>query len=604
MAAAGIAAVVTAVLPANGATGGTVVGAYVPSATLLTPACASGSAATDFGAVLPGSSSVTTADCVVSFGSSNDTASLLMSQADGASAAMGGASTGAPDATFAGGTATFATSVVSTSVTSGGSALQADGKLLVAAPLGQTAGTPFDVRRIKTDGTLDTTGFGTSGVASIAMGSGQTAAYAVEPLPDGSSIVCGYSSRGTSTGNDVAFAKLAPNGTLDTSWGTGGRVYVALSNGTDICYDLAVRPAGRILAAGGEIPTGQYNPALVQLLPDGSLDPAFGTGGIARPTLGSGVSDYVYAVELADDGAAIAVGTTADGDWAGAGQTYSDLVVAVIDRAGRLDTTFNGTGWRALSVATTDVGVAVGVQRDGKLLLSARSLGATWDAVAWRLLRTGVLDPAFNGAAPIVTDGGATDFGGGIVQDPSGKVLHASSRTTGGIERLHLRRYLDDGTPDPSFSGGSVTVLVGDSANKARSVHLLDGKPTIVGYGVVGGRTQPIVARFAAPSIPDYAAGVADWAVGTAGAFGVCTRQVASATAAWAVAPANDCTAAVGSHWRAVPSVRELPAARVATTAGTVTGTVRLRFGLRVAGDQTAGGYGAPVTFATVAPQL
>ncbi len=72
------------------ATSSTVVSATIPSATtLVTTGCASGTAGvTEFGTVLPGSPARTTNDCAVTFGSSNDSSTLRLAQADGAGTAM------------------------------------------------------------------------------------------------------------------------------------------------------------------------------------------------------------------------------------------------------------------------------------------------------------------------------------------------------------------------------------------------------------------------------------------------------------------------------------------------------------------------------------
>ena len=72
------------------ATSGTVVSAIVPSATNLDAStCAAGTPGmTDLGAVLPGSPASSTTDCVVTFGSSNDSSTLRVSQADGVGTAM------------------------------------------------------------------------------------------------------------------------------------------------------------------------------------------------------------------------------------------------------------------------------------------------------------------------------------------------------------------------------------------------------------------------------------------------------------------------------------------------------------------------------------
>lgn len=592
---------------AGGAAGGAVVSAHVPSATSLAATCASGGSATSFGTVLPGASSVTPADCVLTFGSSNDTASLLVHQVDGSTSAMGGSANGLLDAAFAGGTATFATSVSSTTVPFGAADVQADGMLLIATPLGQGAGTPFDVRRVRQDGTLDPS-FGTGGVASISMGAGGTGAYATAVQPDGKVLVCGFSDDGTGNGNEIAVARLLADGSaLDPSFGNAGRVFVSGTTGTDLCYDMEVGADGRILLAGSvqDLANSNFDTALVRLTADGRLDPTYGQGGLSRIPLGpAGSHDFAYGLAVDGLGRAVIFGSVADGTWTGAGRTWGDVLVARIRSDGALDTTFATGGSARLSVNPLEFGVGLALQRDGRILVSGRTLGATWDGVTWRLLADGSNDPSFNANAPLLLDNGGVDWAGPATEDSHGRIVQSMSWTDGGIERLRVLRMDANGTPDPTFGpGGARTVLVGDSENKVRWFREVDGKLVMVGYGIVGGRRQPIAARYDAPRVPDHGPG-SDWSTGADGAFGVCTRSVTGVSGSWQVDPLAGCSAANGTHWRAVPASAAVPAARAATTATTATGTVRLRFGLRVGASQPAGAYAAPLRFAVVAPTL
>ncbi|MCW2928956.1 MAG: type sorting protein, partial [Thermoleophilia bacterium] len=79
---------------ASGASSSTVVSAQVPSATSVnaTACAASTPGVTEFGTILPGSTAVTTADCVITWGSSNDSSMLRAYQSDGRDTGMGAAS--------------------------------------------------------------------------------------------------------------------------------------------------------------------------------------------------------------------------------------------------------------------------------------------------------------------------------------------------------------------------------------------------------------------------------------------------------------------------------------------------------------------------------
>lgn len=87
---------------AQGASSSTVVTASVISATNINvggclPLTLN---VTELGVVLPGSSAVTSSDCVVEFGSSNDTSMLRAYQTDGSGSAMQAGGNGALDLTY------------------------------------------------------------------------------------------------------------------------------------------------------------------------------------------------------------------------------------------------------------------------------------------------------------------------------------------------------------------------------------------------------------------------------------------------------------------------------------------------------------------------
>src|SRR4051812_43426309 len=75
-----------------------------------------------------------------------------------------------------------------------------------------------------TAGALDPT-FGAGGVATTALSPGWDRAYAVAVQPDGKILVGGeYNGNGSIGAGDFAVARYLPDGTLDTTFGTGGRV--------------------------------------------------------------------------------------------------------------------------------------------------------------------------------------------------------------------------------------------------------------------------------------------------------------------------------------------------------------------------------------------
>ncbi len=82
-------------------------------------------------------------------------------------------------------------------------------------------------------GDLDTT-FGTGGKLTTDFG-GNDQGFSVVMQSDGKMVVAGYSD------GDFALARYNANGTLDTTFGTGGKV-VSDFGGNDVAYSVAFRP--------------------------------------------------------------------------------------------------------------------------------------------------------------------------------------------------------------------------------------------------------------------------------------------------------------------------------------------------------------------------
>jgi len=111
--------------------------------------------------------------------------------------------------------------------------------------------------------------------------------------------------KGGSLSNDVALARYNTDGTLDTTFGTGGTVTTDIYSGdhTDNARSVAIQTDGKIVA-------GNYSFALVRYNTNGTLDTAFGTGGKVTSDW-----DYAYAVAIQSDGKIVAVGRSNNGDF-------------------------------------------------------------------------------------------------------------------------------------------------------------------------------------------------------------------------------------------------------------------------------------------------
>lgn len=162
-----------------------------------------------------------------------------------------------------------------------GVAVQADGKAVVAGfgNLNASTGTDFMLLRHLRDGGLDPS-FGSGGRVSTAFSNGARSdeAQAVAVQPDGKILVAGTSDQGA-TGYDFAVARYNADGTLDAGFGSNGRVTTSFGPGADKAYALLLQPDGKIVLAGDSSQGANGSDfALARYNADGSLDASFGNG--------------------------------------------------------------------------------------------------------------------------------------------------------------------------------------------------------------------------------------------------------------------------------------------------------------------------------------
>lgn len=158
-------------------------------------------------------------------------------------------------------------------------------------------------------GTPDAT-FGTGGIVTTDFSNSYDYATSVAIQSDGKIVVAGESS-GTTTPITFALARYNPNGSLDTTFGTNGRVTTAFPGTNCGASGVVIQPDGKIIAAGNRelnTPATNYDFALARYNPDGSLDTSFGSGGLVTTELRPGSNDSGQAIALHSDGKIVVAG--------------------------------------------------------------------------------------------------------------------------------------------------------------------------------------------------------------------------------------------------------------------------------------------------------
>lgn len=211
-------------------------------------------------------------------------------------------SNGSPDQSFGNGgkLKTHFPGVDNTGSRATAAVLQPDGKLVVAGTYkNQSTPRTFALARYNANGGLDAT-FGSGGLVTTSMGSGDAIAFSTVLLSDGRIVATGYVEIG-SRNHDFALACYNPSGTLNQSFGNGGRVTTDFFGATDdIAYGLAAQSDGKLVLGGrtGAYPIFHF--ALARYTNNGKLDQTFGAGGKVSTTFDN--RGQGYAVTIQRDG--------------------------------------------------------------------------------------------------------------------------------------------------------------------------------------------------------------------------------------------------------------------------------------------------------------
>ena len=324
----------------------------------------------------------------------------------------------------------------------------------------------------------------------------------------------------------TGMAHAAHPGDPDGSFGTGGSGY--LTNdffGTDEeVFALAPMRDGRFVAAGKVVATNitgigsSENMAIARYLPNGTLDPGFGSGGLVHIDIDS-ASDEARALRVLPDNGILAAGSLSTA-------SHADFGVVKLRADGSFDTTFGETdigstrkGYVRLDIAGAnfhDNGYAMAVQKDGRIVVAGTTPvfhdGFNYSQVALaRFTADGVVDTTFGGGDGVVIldpfYGAASDVLTTIALDQAGNPGADGRIVVGGYTYgrncAFLARVDANGSVDTTFAGTGRVVLEDANTGGVRTgMSLLysarisaDGKLVALGQGGDRGMT---VMRFGA----------------------------------------------------------------------------------------------------------
>ncbi len=342
--------------------------------------------------------------------------------------------------------------------------IQSDGKIVAAGNTytGTNDHSDFALARYTITGTLDTT-FSGGGKFKTDFNGQYDSANALSIQSDGKIIAAGTAFDAVGANSDFALARYTITGTLDSSFGAGGKVTTDIFGSYDTAYALAIQSDGKIVVAGhGQHAVGDPSDfALARYTITGTLDTTFGTGGKVTTDF-NGKYDLATALAIQSDGKIVVAGYALNSD----GLTY-DLALARYNANGTLDGSF-GSGGKVTTDfnGKSDRALALRIQSDGKIVVAGNALnsaGNDSDFALVRYTRSGALDGSFGAGGKVTTDfAGILDGAFALAIQSDGKIVAAGSG--GPSFDFALARYesaapgIQDLTSSPGSAAGQIVL--------------------------------------------------------------------------------------------------------------------------------------------------
>lgn len=341
--------------------------------------------------------------------------------------------------------------------------IQSDGKIIVAGDV-RTNVSPryFGITRFNTNGTLDTT-FGENGVMLTDFNASApnegVAAAALQA--DDKIVVAGYVSIFSPGEGYFAIVRYNANGSLDTTFGSGGKVIKSFGNNhINEATDVTITPDGKILVSGRYFANGtSFQTGIVRLSSSGVEE----TSMVDQRGFTLGSSNVANAVTVQPDGKIVAAGSYNPNQ----SGVNSQITVIRYNPNGTFDPTFAGTGRFMMDSPENDFLTDVVVLPSGKIL-ACGSIDGNFLLV--RLYANGALDKTFAGnihPGMVSTPMGGNAVARKLIVRPNGNILVVGESDNG----IAIAYYTSYGVPDNSFSGdGKLTFNFPGNSTVARSI--------------------------------------------------------------------------------------------------------------------------------------
>ncbi|MCC7028649.1 MAG: T9SS type A sorting domain-containing protein [Saprospiraceae bacterium] len=427
------------------------------------------------------------------------------------------------------------------------------------------------------DGSMDTS-FDTDGILSLDVNGNADIAYSAIGIDNGQILVVGYATN--MSDKDFIILKYNADGTLDSSFGNNGTVISDFSESIDSGIQHVVLNNGKIVVA---VQSSHKNFNLIGFNPDGTLDTTFGTNGKVSTTISTINNDNISVLLLdqnqkiwafshfgvarynTDGSLDVTFGNNGifssvfEVDYAkmknAAVQNDGKFIIGISDSSSSaylkrfnancsVDTSFGNNGKAVFPNITNNYITSLKVLSDNSIIVSAGNrvynlnsngvfnnsfggglgyaLGDTYDKINFNLdvfpngkiithryliirkyLNNGLLDPSFSEDGQVEVN--FQDFS--IFAQPDNKVILTYKKGLDGDFNFVITRLNEDGSTDTTFgTNGSTEVDYGGKNNYGSFVSLYDDKILVTGTLIKSNNQDVALYRFN----NDYVVGVSD----------------------------------------------------------------------------------------------
>jgi len=210
-----------------------------------------------------------------------------------------------------------------------------NGQIVVAGESAPFSGKPdLFLLLLKSNGIVDSS-FGDNGKIFTDFEDGDEHDGSIIFQKDRKVVIAG-SSGGHNGSNKFVIARYKSNASPDSSFGTNGKI---ITRGLVQCFlsDAAIQKDGKIVVVGGSAITSSFDNTLIRYNTNGTLDPSFGNGGKTFTHVNDNTNALPASISILPNGKFVVGGLL------GINGTFQ-LGLFKYNANGTLDSTFNGNG--------------------------------------------------------------------------------------------------------------------------------------------------------------------------------------------------------------------------------------------------------------------